>query len=1370
MNLIRLGIYRRAVFAAVASVALANSASSVSAQTIQDFFNKVLPSASQPARSGGVAGRQTAETGGLSMTGIASVQTLLGRLGYDAGTADGVAGRRTRSAMNQFQREHGLPETQVPDQATLDALRAAVSTAEQRPTAPPEEKQTARAGPTAIQPGFDCRLASTQTERAICGSMDLSRMDRDVSTIYAAILEMSGEAARATERDAQRGFISTRNACGADAYCLFPAYLERLGAIKQSASQAGLLVTTGPEGTTISVSNALASPITPDDEPAQIAHGSDVIDQSEPVSQTEVVSAPAIPTTPSQSPINDLALLRSSHSALIPWDIDTFQGVPLLSNWQFLALTELVQAAPDPGRFIAGDECSRARRFFTADALRAFANPIGCVGSGLNWHGDNEFARAEARSGFYRTLPPLLSSISPELPMVVAIADDAKLSTYNEQAGYFPLQLNNNPDNGLLENLFASSSRAARFAGLSISSLESLPPMVLPVKNMSSARDLLEEVNSWPYAYAGSTARPRTGLRMVKRVAVVEIANIDIDAKRMDIRLDSLGIYSLDLARALHTYPRSASVGAIVFDGLPATLRTPEPVALDLTYALMRQIGEQGGDAPDDLWKRLHQAIGSRDTDFYASQSTAGENSLVLSSEDARRPFFGRGDYSLPDSRIPLFKEWAANVARGLPEIVVHDRRYGHSNATPGKTYRIPAFSSASDRYGVELEALGIQRDRAAVLEGIGDVLFILPNRVEFYAIDLDGAEMVAVPRGEFRVEGRFRADGSVQFIHDGDGKQIALIPLTPLSLALNAEGAAIVERTFDDVPSLDDGFLAAPGSLPQPVFDGPVAMSQSVVNFLTAVSLDAHDPALAGLAVERWHIERAGGALGTPFFARGVRQPSEDEAAAFAEEFSRWVHRHVPQIPDEIVLETDIMRRDIVASDAFAWTNFACMARALTNRDGLMLAENGRSLRTADQQRERANGGRPDASSTWTTANEVRWIALSIDALVSQFVVRFECGLSAAPRLSDNLPTLRAVIPAVLPAAPEEAASARIRLRIDGLVAANERPDYRMLLPAEVLSHVSPDWIPESSRHIRLDADPVEVVYLDGDGTKLTRLSPDAEKRLESALVPLFQELEKPPSYEAAEPYGLDVLGIRVGMSFEQAEALIREHMKVGKILTGIRSFDGTLETGRIRPATSGKLFISEDGMEMIALIDEAPIAEGTVLGAWRRIYLAPNTLAFEDAAIALEDKYGKPEGSIIHQNWRNAWMTADGIDCRGSITAGGERPALSRFWSDQGEPASLDLPGGHPMANAMLPLDMMMIDDGPDVRIKYCGPVLTAELSFNASLALSSGYQTQDLDWIETIITDVGPYMEAFVANREKLAATASGATATRTPAIRF
>lgn len=43
--------------------------------------------------------------------GIAAVQAALTRLGYDPGPADGVAGRRTRSAVEQYQRDTNLPVT-----------------------------------------------------------------------------------------------------------------------------------------------------------------------------------------------------------------------------------------------------------------------------------------------------------------------------------------------------------------------------------------------------------------------------------------------------------------------------------------------------------------------------------------------------------------------------------------------------------------------------------------------------------------------------------------------------------------------------------------------------------------------------------------------------------------------------------------------------------------------------------------------------------------------------------------------------------------------------------------------------------------------------------------------------------------------------------------------------------------------------------------------------------------------------------------------------------------------------------------------------------------------------------------------------------
>ena len=59
---------------------------------------------------------------GLSSATIRQVQQKLTSRGYPAGTPDGVMGRRTRSALMDFQRAEKLPVTGRPDQRTLQAL------------------------------------------------------------------------------------------------------------------------------------------------------------------------------------------------------------------------------------------------------------------------------------------------------------------------------------------------------------------------------------------------------------------------------------------------------------------------------------------------------------------------------------------------------------------------------------------------------------------------------------------------------------------------------------------------------------------------------------------------------------------------------------------------------------------------------------------------------------------------------------------------------------------------------------------------------------------------------------------------------------------------------------------------------------------------------------------------------------------------------------------------------------------------------------------------------------------------------------------------------------------------------------------------
>ena len=50
------------------------------------------------------------------------IQELLTIIGYDSGPVDGIRGKKTRAAIQQFQRDKGLPASGEPDDATLKAM------------------------------------------------------------------------------------------------------------------------------------------------------------------------------------------------------------------------------------------------------------------------------------------------------------------------------------------------------------------------------------------------------------------------------------------------------------------------------------------------------------------------------------------------------------------------------------------------------------------------------------------------------------------------------------------------------------------------------------------------------------------------------------------------------------------------------------------------------------------------------------------------------------------------------------------------------------------------------------------------------------------------------------------------------------------------------------------------------------------------------------------------------------------------------------------------------------------------------------------------------------------------------------------------
>ncbi len=93
----------------------------VVSKTPQSYYHYgASGSSSQPTRTPSSA---PSTTPGLSRSTVKEMQTILYSMGFDVGTPDGVAGRKTRAAVTEFQREHGLPASGELDRATIKKLR-----------------------------------------------------------------------------------------------------------------------------------------------------------------------------------------------------------------------------------------------------------------------------------------------------------------------------------------------------------------------------------------------------------------------------------------------------------------------------------------------------------------------------------------------------------------------------------------------------------------------------------------------------------------------------------------------------------------------------------------------------------------------------------------------------------------------------------------------------------------------------------------------------------------------------------------------------------------------------------------------------------------------------------------------------------------------------------------------------------------------------------------------------------------------------------------------------------------------------------------------------------------------------------------------
>ena len=144
---------------------------------------------------------------------IRELQSLLSRLGYAPGPADGVPGQRTADAIRRFERDMGVPET---GDASFRVLAAAKSRAE---------------GGAEVGPSFDCAKAGSRTEIAICSDDILTELDLNIAARYTDLRVRLSPAGRERLLADQRAWLGQRDQCADQHVCLVEMMNDRAMAL-----------------------------------------------------------------------------------------------------------------------------------------------------------------------------------------------------------------------------------------------------------------------------------------------------------------------------------------------------------------------------------------------------------------------------------------------------------------------------------------------------------------------------------------------------------------------------------------------------------------------------------------------------------------------------------------------------------------------------------------------------------------------------------------------------------------------------------------------------------------------------------------------------------------------------------------------------------------------------------------------------------------------------------------------------------------------------------------------------------------------------------------------------------------------------------
>jgi len=1181
---------------------------------------------------------------------VAESQELLGRLGYDAGPVDGVMGARTTRAIKDFQRANGLAQTGRPDETLLAALRAATVSVEP---------------PVASGPSFDCAQAGTSTERAICASDSLAALDRQIADSFLRAREAATAAEQDGLRQQQRLWLAQRNGCGADADCLRSSMTTRLAELDSAMQAADVLPAAG--------SPAAAAPAS-----IQAPVAADVAAQSAlAAGEHGLLAAGGLPV---------IAATRG-----IVGDEQLAAVARFLDFVELGLDPGLIEANPVCWARMHLPQSERDKYLAVGGAALQSGNYVAMAGELVAWKGVDEFEAGRSKEAFLADHAEALRAKAVAMPLEVMVIGRRELPPYDSQAGGFPLSsFEYFNEYGISLSVLATYLGVAT-AGPACSQegFYFFPPAAkLPevwamdparaeqllkrLKNRTVYVAIALRLRTIPSAKIDDPYRPSNRVPVWSEVAsfaIYEDADLEQPAERLDL-------------------PKGKE--PILLGGLPEAAPQVESGSFNEASLALLMLRDHGDVLDAGAWGRLMEHQGRTDAAYYGRRldrrtgAVAYESNPTADYDDRYIPFFPNGlqpGYQTPfsEAQIARFRDWTKLRAKSLPREFVLPARIESSSgkpvwlALPMVDSRDPPQPiqalldqgySADQILRLDVDPIGIRQFDAGYLAGPGKTrqpVLILANVASHYVPEFSAAEQQRITdelhSGWPVVEIAVEAGPSALVAADDKSEALAVMAAPKRLTIRNADRTALLYEKSYGLESIDPDRLDSAALAAAPPVGDALPLSAETVDLLVVKHLPetVTDKDYDQMLTARWQYEAAiPPEEGEPdwgrFFVPGKPEPSAGQRAALLPRFKDWTARRAAALPERLRLGYRFVRlgdgnpvpveapgtpqdgdddAGVVFSCRLESTSYPALAPACDYLQGVL--DDAPKIHPFGLGYVRA-GPRlscaavlADGNDPYCRAREAQFERLSTsevepgfrDIFVHDKEIFFPGSQSDLASLTTSSPTMIVDI-----------AIAGVRAADAPLPKPMREAGKRYQAFREGLGLGGSGWNDGSpARPGRYYV--FEAKLLSAKLVQDTTHDPIADLELREARTPDLQALRLPEAEPALpdKASGPDIVGLRLGMTFDEADAIIRTHMKVGRVLVRDRARDTKAIAGELENFSSSRIYVAEDGSEFIMLYDEPPAAPAVVLGITRQVNFPSGKVTAAAIMTKLREKYGQED-----------------------------------------------------------------------------------------------------------------------------------------------